>query len=115
MEHLEIFIRYLIRATDKINEDELQAIVVKTAHEGGERIMPTIAERWVEKGIEKGIQKGLLEGIRAGLEVKFSQAGLSLYPSIAKIENTGMLRSIHKVILKAKDVKEVRKAIEGMN
>ena len=27
--------------------------------DGGENIMPTLAEQWIEQGVEKGIQEGI--------------------------------------------------------
>jgi len=113
MEYLETFLRYIISATDKINEHDIKEILTKTVPQGGDTIMPTIAEKWVQQGMQQGIRQGLLEAIQLGLELKFGAKGLSLYADICKIDDSARLRSIEKAIIIAKEVEEIKGLIKG--
>ena len=131
MEYLETYLRYIISATDKITETDINDIIIKTLPQGGDTIMPTLAEKWIKEGIERGRQegiqegiqkgkvegkkegilKGILEAIQFGLELKFGTKGLSLYPDISKIDDIVQLRSIKDAIIIAKDIDEIKDMI----
>ncbi|MGA1794656.1 MAG: Rpn family recombination-promoting nuclease/putative transposase [bacterium] len=113
MEYLEAFLRYIISTTDKINEQDIKEILTKTVPQGGDTIMPTIAEKWVQQGIQQGMRQGLLEAIQLGLELKFGTDGLSLYADISKIDDIARLRSIKEAIVIAKEIEEIRGLIKG--
>jgi flagellar biosynthesis/type III secretory pathway protein FliH len=67
LEFLEIMLRYLSAAAPQLEEDDLRRAVVQALPEG-ERIMATIAEKWVQQGLEQGLEQGLQQGLEQGLE-----------------------------------------------
>ncbi len=120
LEWLEVMIRYLSQATDRITEEELREAVESVFAEEGGRIMGTIAEKWVEQGLEQGIKqgldqglaegfrKGLLSGIEMGLELRFGSAGLKLLPEIYRVKNVAALQAIHEGLKTASSLEELR-------
>lgn len=64
------------------------------------------------KGIQQGIRQGLLEGIKLGLELKFGSLGLSLSPSIERIEDVEQLREIATRLKTVTTVEELRLLIQ---
>ncbi|HMV80781.1 MAG TPA: PD-(D/E)XK nuclease family transposase [Leptospiraceae bacterium] len=67
------------------------------------------------KGKEEGREEGELNSfylsIEMALEAKFSSKGLALLPEIKKIKDISVLRNILRNALKAKDLKEIKKAV----
>jgi len=64
-----LYIRYVLWYTDaKLAEGQQPALVelLKQNLEGGEEIMRTIADKYIEEGIEKGLSQGLSQGIEQG-------------------------------------------------
>ena len=58
-------IRYIVRVARQVDRATLEAAVVRGLPPGlGERVMPTIAESWIEEGRLEGIQKGRIEEAR---------------------------------------------------
>jgi len=119
LEYLEVILRYLNCATEKINEDDLKEAVSAVFPEGGV-IMSTIAQKWVEQGIQEGIQQGIQQGIQKGvrqgildaielgLEIKFGVEGLRELPEIRKIKDVDVLHAIREAIKTVKTINELR-------
>ena len=63
LEFLEVMLRYLSTAAPQLKEDDLRRAVVQALPEG-ERIMATIAEKWVQQGLEQGGRQVLLRLVR---------------------------------------------------
>jgi hypothetical protein len=57
LEFLEIMLRYLSTAAPQLEEDDLRRAVVQALPEG-ERIMASIAEKWVQQGLQQGLEQG---------------------------------------------------------
>jgi predicted transposase/invertase (TIGR01784 family) len=77
LRYLELILRYVCSATDKITAEELLAIVQQTLdRQGGEMVM-TIAEQLRQEGMEKGLQRGRQEGKFIG-EILLTQRMLAL-------------------------------------
>ena len=74
LEYLEALLRYLSQGTDRIDEADLSQAMAQVLT-GGDELMPTIAETWVERGLQQGLQQGLEQGLEKGLE-KGLQQGL---------------------------------------
>jgi hypothetical protein len=51
LEYLETMLKYVVNAADRITDEDLRKIVMET--EGG-KLMPTIAQKWLEEGITAG-------------------------------------------------------------
>ena len=111
LEYLEVVLRYMSCATDKINEDDLKEAVSAAFPEGGV-IMPTIAQKWLEQGMQQGIQQGIRQGIldaiELGLEIKFGVEGLRELPEIRKIKDMDVLHTIREAIKTVKTIDELR-------
>ncbi|MGB0383789.1 MAG: Rpn family recombination-promoting nuclease/putative transposase [Ardenticatenaceae bacterium] len=107
LQYLETVLRYLSRGTDKITQEELKQIVEK-AFPKGEAIMATIADVWYQEGERKGKREGLQKGIGLGLELKFGEGGLQLWPEVQQIQSLDILQSIHNSLRTAKELSEVR-------
>jgi hypothetical protein len=63
LDFLEVMLRYLSAAAPQLEEEDLRRAVVQAFPEG-ERIMATIAEKWVQQGVQQGLQQGLGQGER---------------------------------------------------
>ena len=114
LEYVETLLRYLAQAAIYVEAEELGEAVEAAFPQGGEALMSTIAQKWVEQGREQGLQQGLqqgkregrqegvreglLAGIELGLKLRFGSAGLQLLPEIYKVEDVDVLRAIHEGI-----------------
>jgi hypothetical protein len=70
----------------------------------------------IQKGEQIGIQKGSIDTLHLSIEMtlrtKFKAKGLALFPKIKKIKDLTVLTQILEIILKAKDLREVKKMSE---
>jgi hypothetical protein len=64
---IQIAIRYIVSATEKITVDKLEKIIENIKLKGGTSNMPTIAETWVQQGYERGLaeQQIIIDRIEA--------------------------------------------------
>ena len=120
LDYLEVMLRYVVSATDRITERDLRKAVEVAFPEGG-ATMSTIAQRWIEQGTQQGLQQGLqqgqrqglqqglLDGIELGLELRFGAAGLRLLPEIRKIEDVDRLHAIHAGLKTVSTLDELRR------
>ena len=90
LEYVETVLRYLTVATDKIELPDLRAAAAE-AWQGGEDIMPTIAQTLREEGM----QQGMLQGIELGLELKFGASALRLMPQLREVQDVAVLQAIY--------------------
>jgi len=67
LDYIRTILRYAAAGADKLSEEELKTIVVKLIEEG-DKLMPTLAEQWLEQGEAIGLQKGREEGLEKGRE-----------------------------------------------
>ena len=118
--HLYRFIDWLMQLPKALEDQYWQAI---EAYEGEKNMSYiTYAERvGIEKGIQQGIQEGIQQGmeqgvrqgllaaIELGLELKFGDDGLRLYPEIAKISDNAILHIVVKKLRVATTLAEVRR------
>ncbi|MCD6294905.1 MAG: Rpn family recombination-promoting nuclease/putative transposase [Deltaproteobacteria bacterium] len=68
IEYLETILRYLASGTDRVSGDDIGKAVTGIIEGGGENIMPTLAEQWIEQGVEKGLQEGIQRGLQEGIQ-----------------------------------------------
>ncbi len=123
----EYLLNYVVMAKD-IEEEEFKEIL----EEIGGNIMPSLAKRWLEQGrqqglqqgIQQGIQKGLQQGLQRGLiieaqdvaidllEVRFFNVPLRIKDKIKHIKNREILKQLHRLALKVKDLDEFEQDME---
>lgn len=111
LEFLEIMLRYLSTAAPQLEEDELRRAVVQALPEG-ERIMATIAEKWVQQGLEQGLQQGLEQGLEQGerqvllrfVRRRFGEAiARQSETLLAQISDPAQLEGLGEVLLECED------------
>jgi flagellar biosynthesis/type III secretory pathway protein FliH len=114
-EYLEVILRYLSSSIPKDQEQTLYNEVVK-AIKGGNNIMITIADKWMQQGIEKGIEQGIEKGIEKGFERGLEQGvehGIELktiQTAVRMIEKNMTNTVIHEITgLTIKKIEDLRK------
>ena len=124
--YVEAMLRYLVSATDRITERDLQEAVEAVIPEGG-ALMMTIAQQWLERGLQQGLQKGeqrgqraglrqgLLAGIRLGLKLRFGAEGVALLPEIYRIEDVALLQPLQDALETVSSPPELRRLYQGTN
>ena len=122
LEYLEALLRYLATGSSKLTDVDLERAVEAVFSAGGDEIMTTIYEKWVQKGrlegrlegrqetLQEGIQLGL-DGIELALDAKFGADGLRLLPEIRKIKDINQLKAVQVVVRTARTPDEVRHAL----
>ncbi|PKO21085.1 MAG: transposase [Chloroflexi bacterium HGW-Chloroflexi-1] len=108
LEYLEALLRYLARGSDKLTEVDLRSAVEAAFADGGEEIMPTIAETW----IQQGRQEGMLESLEIMLDLRFGEDGLRLWPEIREIKNAKKLRMVQRALKAARTPEELRRVYQ---
>ena len=112
IEYLELFLRYLFNAGNKIEKHDLKNAVTTAFPEGGVA-MSTIAQELIEEGRKQGIQQGfrqgILDAIETDLEFSFGDEGLKEMSEVSKIEHIDMLHAIHRALKTVKSIDELRR------
>jgi len=120
LRHIEMILRYLFNATDKVTEQELHDIVEHALHGSAEGEVMTLAEQLRQEGYEQGMQTGvqkgelkgkragLLEGIELGLLIKFGDDGLKLMPIIQLMDTIDELEEVKEALKHATDIAEIK-------
>ncbi len=62
LEMLEIFLRYVVQATQRFDDNDVREIIKET--EIGEDIMQTFIDKYIDQGIQQGINLGINKGKR---------------------------------------------------
>jgi predicted transposase/invertase (TIGR01784 family) len=66
--YIQIVLRYLASAAQRLQPDVLRAAVDRMFPEDGGTLMDTIAQEWIRQGREQGREQGLEQGREQGLE-----------------------------------------------
>jgi hypothetical protein len=127
MEYLETVLSYLSRGSDRVDEEDLRRAVEEAFPLTGGKIMPTLAEKWIEQGIQQGIQQGMQQGIQQGiqqgmqaaregvieiLEERFSIVTKSVLRTLKEIDDPDVLKMLYKKALRVGSVQEFRDAMD---
>jgi predicted transposase/invertase (TIGR01784 family) len=91
LDYIRTILYYITQSTDKIQPEELARMIHQNLS-AGEKIMPTIAEQWIQQGIEQGMERGKIEA-RLEDARKMLDKGFSLQDVL---EITGLTRKILK-------------------
>ncbi|MCI5159344.1 MAG: hypothetical protein D3906_13095 [Candidatus Electrothrix sp. AUS1_2] len=97
---LEVLLRYVVRATKKIDEDAVREVLDRSGV--GEDFMQNFIDKYIELGRNQGISRGQLEGLREAvmdiLEVRFGQLTAVIQE---KVNSCTDLRKLKKVLRQA--------------
>jgi hypothetical protein len=78
----------------------------------------SVERRGIQKGQAQGetigLRKGLLKGSELGLELKFGNAGLLLFPEIQTITDLTIIEAVHAAIKQAQTLDAVRQVYAGV-
>jgi predicted transposase/invertase (TIGR01784 family) len=99
LEFLEIMLRYLSTAAPQLEEDDLRRAVVQALPEG-ERIMASIAEKWVQQGLEQGERQVLLRLVRRRFGEATAQQSEIL---LVRITELTQLEDLGEALLECED------------
>jgi uncharacterized protein DUF4351 len=99
LEFLEVMLRYLSTAAPQLEEDELRRAVVQSLPEG-ERIMASIAEKWVQQGLEQGERQVLLRQARHRFGETIARQSEML---LAQISDPAQLENLDEALLECED------------
>ncbi len=124
LEFLETALKYVSTTSEKIDEETIQKSLQKALPVQGEKVMPTLAEKWFaqgkeegreegreegkEEGIETGIVVGLQDGIQLALKLKFGAEGLPLCERVKTIDSLEELKQIKEILLQSDSINEIK-------
>jgi len=66
-------------------------------------------QQGMQQGMQQGIREGLLKAIELGLELRFGEEGLKIYPKIKKIEEIDILETITEAIMTGEKIEDIQK------
>lgn len=70
-------------------------------------------EKGIQIGIEQGRREGLFESIELAIDIRLGTEGTDLLPQIHSIQDADRLRAIHRAIMSANDVAEIRALVSA--
>ena len=100
-EYIEIFFKYLTKSTEELEEADYQK-ALSYLPEGGQRVMNTLAEQWMEQGEQNGVIKGEVRASQNSL-ITVSQTRFgSLHPElISKIRSINTPETLQSLLTQA--------------
>ena len=119
VEYIEIFFRYIIKASNKVTRKNFEDSISKLPS-GGERIMNTLAEQWLKEGELKGKQEGKQEGkleayqemLISAVQNKFGVMKPEFATKIKAISSTETLQGLFNQVFFVEDKKRFRKLVD---
>ena len=118
IEYLETVLTYVSRGTDRVDEEDVRRAVEEAFPDIGGKIMPTIAEKWIEQGLQQGIQQGILQSVREAvidiLELRFEVVSESIVNRLNEIYDPSILKIFHRKAVKVNSLEEFEQIIDLM-
>ncbi|MDZ7759136.1 MAG: hypothetical protein U5L00_02635 [Desulfovermiculus sp.] len=120
MEYIEIFFRYLVKSTGHLSQEDYKK-ALELLPEGGEKIMETLADQWMEQGRREEREELLLEkpkwerqaelknSLETLIDVAAEQYGPLpgfLHEKIKSIQSLENLRALTRKVIKTQTLKE---------
>jgi hypothetical protein len=103
LEFLEVMLRYLSTAAPQLEEEDLRRAVVQALPEG-ERIMATIAEKWVQQGLQQGLEQGERQVLLRLVRRRFGEAiARQSETLLAQISDPAQLENLGEMLLECED------------
>jgi len=115
---LEAVMRYFA-ASERVEEKELHEALATVFPDEGEKLMISMAEKYIREGIKEGKRQGSAETARADvlevLEARFGDVPVSVAERIRETEDVGLLRSLHKKAVTIESLGRFQEALEGVS
>ncbi|WP_244156396.1 Rpn family recombination-promoting nuclease/putative transposase [Desulfonatronospira thiodismutans] len=126
LEYIEIFFRYLVKSTGYLTQEDYKK-ALELLPEGGESIMETLADQWVQQGRQEGREEVLHEKdkwerqaeVRATqrliveiLTERFDVVGSGLTQKIYSIESLDILNGLFRKTQRVGSLEEFSKLVD---
>ena len=120
--YIEIFFRYIAKASEKVSKKDFENAVKKLPH-GGEQVMNTLAEQWMQEGeqrvlskknqwISEGELKNTQEMLIEALSEKFGTVGPSIVNRIKTIEYQTTLKILFRQTFRVETLDEFEEQLK---
>lgn len=93
LEYLRTVLYYIGNASKHLEPQDMVNTVQTLLEDGGNEIMQTVADYWIEQGIEQGVEQGIEQGIEQGVENearRIAKQLLSYHSVVTVSELTGL-------------------------
>ena len=119
LEYIEIFFKYLTRATAAVDREDYANALSKLP-QGGEQIMTTLAEEWKQEGREEGREEGEQIGaiknsqemLISAVQNRFGLVKPKMAEKMRKIQSKETLHSLFNQIFVVNDKREFEKLVD---
>jgi len=116
IEYIEIFFRYIAKSSEKVSRQDFENALKKLPH-GGERVMNTLAEQWMQEGaqrvlkkkdqwINEGELKARHELLAKTLNSRFDVVKPNIVQSINSLQEVEVLDYLFNMAFKASSIEE---------
>ncbi len=120
LQYLETLLRYIVSATDKIEEKDIKKAINQIGKEAD--IMPTLAEKWIEQGRMEGRIEGRMEGMvldaqEMVIEALIERFGLlkpDLSVKIRGVANRDVLKNLLKLAIRVESIQEFEEKLKQL-
>ena len=115
---LEAVMRYF-SASERVEERELHEALTTVFPDEGEKLMVSMAEKYIQEGIKEGERRGSAatarEDILEVLEARFGGVPVSVAERIRGSEDVGLLRSLLKRAVTIESIERFQEALERVS
>ncbi|MEX0892223.1 MAG: hypothetical protein WEB88_08635 [Gemmatimonadota bacterium] len=115
---LEAVMRYF-SASERVEEKDLREALTSVFPDEGEKLMVSVAEKYIREGIQKGKRQGSTEMARKNLievlEARFGNVPVSVAERIREVEDVGLLRGLHKKAVTIESLERFQEALESVS
>jgi len=115
LEYIETLLTYIVNATDKITEEDIKNAVKQINMED---VMPTLAQKWMEKGRMEGRMEGMIldaqEMVMEALTERFGSLNPELSVKIKTIVNRDLLKKLHKMAIRVNSLEEFEEQLKKL-
>ena len=125
LEYIEIFFKYLTKATEELGKQDYQK-ALDLLPEGGENIMNTLADQWINEGeqrilqqkpqwIEHGKLEATQENLIKSLKIRFEVVKPSVKDQIRSINSVDVLDDLFELSFKCSSIEEFTKYLNEVS
>jgi len=111
---LEAIIRYFA-ASERVEENELHEALTSVFPDEGEKLMVSMAEKYIQEGERRGSAATAREDLLEVLEARFGGVPVSVAERIQEAEDVGLLRSLLKKAAIIESLERFQEALERVS